>query len=56
MRFDFSHGEKLTSEQIKEVEKIVNKKIKEDLKVIKTLMKQKEADKKRCNRPFSRKI
>ena len=36
----------MTPEQIKEVEKIVNKKIKEDLKVTKTLMKQKEADKK----------
>ena len=46
IRFDFSYGEKMTPEQIKEVEKIVNKKIKEDLKVTKTLMKQKEADKK----------
>ena len=46
IRFDFSYGEKMSPEQIKEVEKIVNKKIKEDLKVTKTLMKQEEADKK----------
>ena len=46
IRFDFSYGEKMSPEQIEEVEKIVNKKIKEDLKVKKTLMTQKEADKK----------
>ncbi len=33
LRFDFSHPEKMTSEQIKQVEEIVNKKIKEDLPV-----------------------
>ncbi len=46
IRFDFSHPEKLTGEQIKEVEKIVNSKIKEDLSVKKELMSQEEADKK----------
>lgn len=46
IRFDFSYGEKMTTEEIKEVEKIVNKKIKEDLKVKKTLITQEEADKK----------
>lgn len=33
LRFDFSHGEKVTPEQIAEVEKIVNEKIAEDLPV-----------------------
>ncbi len=33
LRFDFSHPEKMTSEQIKAVEEIVNKQIKNDLKV-----------------------
>ncbi len=33
MRFEFSHPEKLTSEQIKEAEEIVNQKIKENLPV-----------------------
>lgn len=46
IRFDFSHGEKLTEEQIKKVEDIVNSKIKEDLPVKKELMSQEEADKK----------
>ena len=46
IRFDFSYGQKLSPEQIKEAEDIVNKKIKEDLKVQKTLMTQEEADKK----------
>lgn len=33
LRFDFSHSEKMTSEQIKKVENLVNEKIKEDLPV-----------------------
>ncbi len=33
LRFDFSHGEKVTPEQISEVEKIVNEQIDNDLKV-----------------------
>lgn len=33
IRFDFSHDEKLTAEQIKQVEDLVNQKIKEDLPV-----------------------
>ena len=33
LRFDFSHPEKMTPEQIKAVEEIVNKQIKKDLKV-----------------------
>lgn len=46
IRFDFSYGEKLTAEQIKQVETIVNEKIKEDLKVKKELMSQKDANEK----------
>jgi len=38
IRFDFSHPEKLTLEQIKKVEKIVNQKIKENLSVRKEIM------------------
>ena len=34
LRFDFSHPQKMTQEQIKKVEDIVNQKIKEDLPVI----------------------
>jgi alanyl-tRNA synthetase len=33
LRFDFSHGEKMTPEQIKQVEDIVNEQIDRDLKV-----------------------
>lgn len=33
LRFDFTHPEKMTKEQIQEVEDLVNEKIKEDLKV-----------------------
>ncbi|MDP2720617.1 MAG: alanine--tRNA ligase-related protein [bacterium] len=45
IRFDFSHSEKLTEKQIKQVEDIVNSMIKEDLSVKKELMTQPEADK-----------
>ena len=34
LRFDFSHPEKMTEKEIKEVEEIVNQKIKEDLPVV----------------------
>jgi len=43
IRFDFSHGEKLTDDQIKKVEDIVNEKIKEDLPVKKEIMSPEEA-------------
>src|SRR5258708_21576413 len=33
LRFDFTHEEKLTEEQMKEIEHLVNKKIKENLAV-----------------------
>ncbi len=34
LRFDFSHSEKMTDEQVKKIEDLVNEKIKEDLPVI----------------------
>ena len=45
LRIDFYHGEKMTKEQIAEVEKIVNQKIKEDLPVVRTEMALAEAEK-----------
>ncbi len=45
LRIDFSHPEKVTKEQLAEVEKIVNEKIKEDLPVIRTEMSKEEAEK-----------
>jgi alanyl-tRNA synthetase len=45
LRFDFSHPEKLTDEQIKEVEKLVNDVVDEDLPVSYKLMSLGEAEK-----------
>jgi len=45
LRFDFSHTEKLTDEQIKEVEKLVNQKIEENLPVTFKEMSREEAEK-----------
>jgi alanyl-tRNA synthetase len=45
LRIDFAHNAKMTPEQIKEVEKIVNEEIKEEVPVIRTVMKQEEAEK-----------
>jgi len=43
LRFDFSHPQKMTPEEIKEVEGLVNQKIKEDLEVDKKEMSYEEA-------------
>ncbi|MBI2048431.1 MAG: alanine--tRNA ligase [Parcubacteria group bacterium] len=45
LRIDFNYGQKVTLEQLAEVEKIVNEKIKEDLPVIHTEMPKDEAEK-----------
>jgi len=43
LRFDFSHPQKMTAEEIRQVEDLVNQKIKEDLKVDKKEMSYEEA-------------
>ncbi len=45
LRIDFSYGQKMTSEQKAEVEKIVNEKISEGIPVVRTDMKKEEAEK-----------
>src|SRR3990170_1408188 len=42
LRFDFTHSDKMTDAQIKDVEKIVNQKIKEKIPLTKKLMSQEE--------------
>ena len=44
-RFDFSHGQAMTAEEIKKVEEIVNEKIAEDLPVVTKIMSLEEARK-----------
>lgn len=44
LRIDFSHGAKVTAEQLIEVEKIVNEKIKEELPVIRSTLPKEEAE------------
>jgi len=43
LRFDFSHNEKLSDEEVKKVEKLINEKIKEDLPVKRTIEDKNEA-------------
>ena len=45
LRIDFSHGEKMTKEQLAEVERIVNEKIQEGIPVVRTEMPKEEAEK-----------
>lgn len=45
LRFDFSHPQKMTPEEIQKVEQIVNTKIQEDLPVNRVVMKKEEAEK-----------
>lgn len=43
LRFDFTHGEKMTPEQIKAVEELVNEQIKKDIKITREMMTIEEA-------------
>ncbi len=45
LRFDFSHSEKMTPEQLKEVEDLVNQKISESLPVNQVILPKEEAEK-----------
>ncbi len=55
LRLDFLHGEKLTEEQKKEVERIVNEKIAEDLPVIRSELAREEAEKLGAEMEFGQK-
>jgi alanyl-tRNA synthetase len=44
LRIDFSHGEKMTKEQLAEVERIVNEKIQEGLPMIRSVMPKEKAE------------
>lgn len=55
LRFDFSHSEKLSNDEIKRVEIIVNEKIEEDLPVIQTDMSLAEAKKRGAIGVFDKK-
>ncbi|MEY4747398.1 MAG: Alanine--tRNA ligase [Candidatus Parcubacteria bacterium] len=55
LRIDFSHGEKMTKEQVAEVERIVNEKIQEGIPVIRTEMAKDEAEKLGAEREFGAK-
>src|SRR3989338_10997828 len=55
LRIDFLHGDKMTPEQIKEVEKIVNEKIKEALPVINSTIPKEEAMKLGAQQEFGAK-
>jgi len=52
LRLDFSYGQKVTPEQLAEVEKIVNQKIIEGLPVIRSLMKREDAEKLHAEHEF----
>ena len=45
LRIDFSHGEKMTKDQLAEVERIVNEKIGEELPVIRSTLPREQAEK-----------
>ncbi len=55
LRIDFSHGEKMTDEQKREVERIVNEKIKEHLPMIRSVMPKEEAEKLNAQHEFGAK-
>ncbi|MBL8158660.1 alanine--tRNA ligase [bacterium] len=55
LRIDFSHGEKMTDEQKKEVERIVNERIKENLPMTRSTMRKEEAEKLNAQHEFGAK-
>ena len=55
LRIDFSHGEKMTDEQKREVERIVNEKIQEDIPMIRSEMPLEEAEKLHAEHEFGAK-
>lgn len=55
LRIDFSHGEKMKPEEIKEVERIVNEKIQEALPVICSVLPKSEAEKLGAQQEFGAK-
>lgn len=54
-RFDFSHSEKLTDEELKKVEDLINEKIKEDLHVKMEILPKEEAEKTTAIHAFNEK-
>lgn len=55
IRMDFSHGEKMTEEQKREVERVVNEKIAEDLPVVQSEMTKEEAERLGAEHEFGQK-
>jgi alanyl-tRNA synthetase len=55
LRIDFSHGQKMTKEEIAEVERMVNEKIQEKLPVIRTVMPKTEAERLGAQQEFGAK-
>ena len=55
LRIDFSHGEKMTEEQKREVERIVNEKIEEALPVIRSTIPREEAERLKAQHEFGAK-
>lgn len=55
LRIDFSHGEKMTDEQKREVERMVNEKIKEHLPMIRSVMPKDDAEKLNAQHEFGAK-
>ncbi len=55
LRLDFAWGEKLTPEQISEVEKLMNQKIAEDLPVLRTEMAREDAEQLHAEHEFGQK-
>jgi len=55
LRIDFSHGAKMTREEIAEIERLVNEKIQEELPVIRTTMAREQAEKLGAEKEFGAK-